>query len=285
MRSGGTGWPIRPKRPQLPAGWPGTRWQIAEEATAAMQFSAGELYAARWLDAEDPSLRQAQAWALEHDPDMALRLAVSLTPWQIMRGRHEEAHAQISAAARQAAPGTARWIEAQYWLGQAVAKSDQGAALAYYRAASEALGEGPPTPLLALALAGQSNMLNIIGRPEGMDLADRALAVAREVSHPCSLAFALMAKSQAAQQAGDLNAAADWARQASRIDPATIPGDFARDCHTTLAVILIDVGDLDGRPGELRRTAGPVPAGRGPHDRGRWPVSPGRPGTAGRAPG
>jgi predicted ATPase/DNA-binding CsgD family transcriptional regulator len=217
---------------------------IAEEATAAMQFSAGELYAARWLDAEDPSLRQAQAWALEHDPDMALRLAVSLTPWQIMRGRHEEAHTQMSAAARQATPGTVRWSEAQYWLGQAVAKTDQGAALADYRAASEALREGPPTPLLAWALAGQSNMLNIIGRPEGMDLADRALAVAREVSHPCSQAFALMAKSQAAQLAGDLNAAADWARQASRIDPATIPGDFARDCHTTLAVVLIEVGDL-----------------------------------------
>jgi predicted ATPase/DNA-binding CsgD family transcriptional regulator len=218
---------------------------IAEEAAADMQFSAGELRGVGRLDAEDPSLRQALAWALEHDPDMALRLAVALTPWRIMRGRHEEAYAQISAAARQAAPGTARWAEAQYWLGQAVAKSDQGAALAYYRAASEALGDGPPTPVLVWALAGQSNMLNIIGRPEGMDLADRALAVAREASHPCSLAFALMARSQAAQLAGDLNAAADCARQASRIDPATIPGDFARDCHTTLAVVLIDVGDLE----------------------------------------
>ena len=218
---------------------------IAEEAAADMQFSAGELRGAGRLDAEDPSLRQALAWALEHDPDMALRLAVALTPWRNMRGRHEEAYAQISAAARQAAPGTAGWNEAQYWLGQAVAKSDQGAALAYYRVASEALDEGPPTPVLALALAGQSNMLNVIGRPEGIDVADRALAVAREVGHPCSLAFALMARSQAAQQAGDLNAAADCARQASRIDPATIPGDFARDCHTTLAVTLIDVGDLE----------------------------------------
>jgi DNA-binding CsgD family transcriptional regulator/tetratricopeptide (TPR) repeat protein len=217
---------------------------IAEEAAAAMQLSAGELRAARRLDAEDPSLRQALAWALEHDPDMALRLAVALTPWRVMRG-HEEAHAQLSAAARQAAPGTARWTEAQYWLGQAVAKSDQGAALAYYRVASEALGEGPPTPVLALALAGYSNMLNVTGRPGGIDVADRALVVARELSDPCSLAFALMARSQAAQQAGDLNAAADCARQASRIDPATIPGDFARDCHTTLAVALIDAGDLE----------------------------------------
>ena len=219
--------------------------EIAEEAAADMQFSAGELRGARRLDAEDPSLRQALAWALEHDPDLALRLAVALTPWRNMRGRHEEAYAQISAAARQAAPGTARWMEAQYWLGQAVAKSDQGAALAYYRVASEALGEGPPTPVLAMALAGQSNMLNVTGRPEGIAVADRALAVAREVSDPCSLAFALMARSQAVQHAGDLDAAADCARQACRIDPATIPGDFARDCHTTLAVALIDIGDLE----------------------------------------
>ena len=49
--------------------------QVAEQAAAGMQTSAGELAAARWLDAEDATTQQALAWALEHDPPTALRLA------------------------------------------------------------------------------------------------------------------------------------------------------------------------------------------------------------------
>ena len=60
--------------------------RAAEEAAAGLQTSAGEAAAARWLDAEDPTMRQVLAWALDHDPAIGLRLAVALAPWWLLRG-------------------------------------------------------------------------------------------------------------------------------------------------------------------------------------------------------
>ena len=45
------------------------RWavEVAEQAAAGLQTVEGELAAARWLDAEDATMRQVLAWAMEHD--------------------------------------------------------------------------------------------------------------------------------------------------------------------------------------------------------------------------
>ena len=51
--------------------------QVARQAAAALQSSDGELAAALWLDAEDATMRQALAWAVAHDPALALRQALS----------------------------------------------------------------------------------------------------------------------------------------------------------------------------------------------------------------
>ena len=60
---------------------------VAEQAEAGLQTTAGELAAARWLDAEDATMRQALAWAVDHDPDGALRLVTALELWWALRGR------------------------------------------------------------------------------------------------------------------------------------------------------------------------------------------------------
>ena len=77
--------------------------QVAEEA-AGLQTGTGELAAARWLDAEEATMRQVLAWAMEHDPAIALRLAVALAPWWLLRGR-------LAARTRCCArlPGRPRW--------------------------------------------------------------------------------------------------------------------------------------------------------------------------------
>jgi hypothetical protein len=36
--------------------------------------------AARWLDAEDATLRRVLAWAMQHDQDISLRLTAALAP-------------------------------------------------------------------------------------------------------------------------------------------------------------------------------------------------------------
>jgi predicted ATPase/DNA-binding CsgD family transcriptional regulator len=219
---------------------------VAEAASAAARSSPGELAAGHWLDAEDAALRQALAWSLDHDRDTALRLAIALAYWRNVRGRHVEAYAQLSAAVEHAVPGTAPWCEAQYMMAQCVGKRDQHVAMAHYKAASAALEGQPPSATLALALAGESNTLNLTGRyDESAVIAERALSLAREIPDPTAEVFALLCLAQACQCANDLEGAIAWARQASRIDPVTIPGDFARDCWTMLAVALTEAGDLD----------------------------------------
>jgi predicted ATPase/DNA-binding CsgD family transcriptional regulator len=219
---------------------------VGGAASAAARSSAGELAAGHWLDAEDATLRQALAWSLDHDRETALRLAIALAYWRNVRGRHAEAYAQLSAAVEHAVPGTAPWCEAQYMMAQCAGKRDQDAAMAHYKAASAALEGKPPSATLALALAGESNTLNLAGRyDESAVIAERALSLAREIRDPTAEVFALLCLAQACQCASDLEGAIAWARQASRIDPVTIPGDFARDCWTMLAVALTEVGDLD----------------------------------------
>jgi urease accessory protein UreF len=41
--------------------------QLAEQAAAGLATSAGEVAAARRLDAEDTTMRQVLAWAMDHD--------------------------------------------------------------------------------------------------------------------------------------------------------------------------------------------------------------------------
>jgi predicted ATPase/DNA-binding CsgD family transcriptional regulator/transcriptional regulator with XRE-family HTH domain len=61
--------------------------QVAEEAAAGLLTSPGKLAAAHWLDAEDATMREVLAWAMEHDTDLALQLAVALAPWWWLRGQ------------------------------------------------------------------------------------------------------------------------------------------------------------------------------------------------------
>ena len=66
---------------QAAAALAGYALRVAEQAAAGSQSPGGELAAARWLDAEDATMRQALGWAVEHDPALALRLAGALGWW------------------------------------------------------------------------------------------------------------------------------------------------------------------------------------------------------------
>ena len=62
--------------------------RVAEQAAVGLQTStAEEVAAARWLDAEDATMRQVLAWAMDHDPATAVRLAAALGWWWLLRGR------------------------------------------------------------------------------------------------------------------------------------------------------------------------------------------------------
>ncbi len=220
--------------------------QVAEQAAAGMQTSAGELVAARWLDAEDVAAHQGLTWALEHDLATALRLAIALAPWWHLRGRFAVGYALLRAAAEHAAPDQDAWCAAQLWLGWlAIGTNDLADALGHFTAVRDTVAALGPSPTLVDGLAGRSAaLLNVDRIPEASEDARRALALALEIGHPAGEALALVDLNVAASYTDDLENEVAWARQIQRIDPARIPGWLARLSDGILTTALIGAGEV-----------------------------------------
>jgi predicted ATPase/DNA-binding CsgD family transcriptional regulator len=214
---------------------------VAEEAAAGMR-TRDEVAAVRRLDAEATAIHQALTWALEHDPDTALRLGVALAKWWILRGRREAGRAMLLAAAEHAAPGSPNWCQAQFWLGDMgpVAKS-----LGHETAAYEVLATQGPSPLLAEVLAGRSRTLMYLGQiSEAASDARKALDVARQISYPAGEILALAQLSRTAHYAGDTSEALERARQAQRVLASGELGWTLRFTGNFIIEVLIESGDL-----------------------------------------
>jgi predicted ATPase len=63
---------------QAQAALAGYALDVAQQAGAAVQTTTRELAGALWLDAEDATMAHVLAWAVEHDPDTAVRLVTAL---------------------------------------------------------------------------------------------------------------------------------------------------------------------------------------------------------------
>jgi predicted ATPase/class 3 adenylate cyclase/DNA-binding CsgD family transcriptional regulator len=221
------------------------RWvlQVAEEAAAGLETSTSELQAARWLDAEDATLRQVLAWATECDPAVALRLAIALMWWWFLRGRLTDVYPLLYRLADRADVGSHEWCAAQFGLGwTSLFSADLGAALVHFTAVRDAVRDQGPTKALADCLAGRSAALRNVGRiGEAEDDGREALAVATELDYPTGTAVALAELSIAALYTGDVDAAVQLARQTEQIQ-ADVPGFIARVCSTLLTTVLTDAG-------------------------------------------
>jgi len=219
--------------------------RVAEAAAAGLETSAGEVAAARQLDAEDATMRQALTWAMDHDPRVARRLAIMLAWWWLLRGRLAGQSPLLREVAARAAPGSGGWCATQFWLGvAALFSADLPGALGHFTAVRDVIGDRGPSWLLADCLSGRAIVLANLGRlAEAADDGHRAVAMARELGYPSGEALALAGVSIAALCAGDLDEAVQLARQAQQIT-ADIPGSIARMCSNILTDALIDGGDL-----------------------------------------
>jgi predicted ATPase/DNA-binding CsgD family transcriptional regulator len=219
--------------------------QVAEEAAAGLLTSRGELAAARWLDAEDATMRLVLAWAMEHDPAVALRLAVALGWWWFLRGRLPGQYPLLREVAERAEVGSGSWCEVQFWVGWAARfAGDRAGALDHFTALRDAAGDREMSRALADALGGRSAALRGLGRiAEGAEEGRRALAVARELGYPLVELQALGDLSFAASVAGDIDSAVRLARQAAQIT-AGVPGSMVRWSSYLLSGVLMAAGDL-----------------------------------------
>jgi len=218
--------------------------QVAGLAAAGLETRDGELAAGRWLDAEDATVHQALGWALEHDPDAALRLAIALAPWWLLRGRWATGYQRLAEAAGHADEGGPEWCTAQFWLGLLTAASNVTTSFRHLTGVRDAFAGRPPAPLLARALAWRAGALANLGRvPEAAEEGRHALALARDLGDPAGEAYALYWLGTAAGYVGHLQDAEAWLRQAQRIDWAAIPGWIARHCTIALARVLGEMGE------------------------------------------
>ena len=240
--------------------------QVAEQARAGLETSAGELAGVRLLEAEDAAVHQGLAWALDHDHDTSVRLAVALALWWFLRGRQASGYRLLAAATSHTVAGGEAWCAAQFWLGMLAHDFEVATSLGHFTALRDALAGRPPGLLLARALAWRAGPLSNLGRlPEAAEEARSALALAREVGDPFSEAQALSVLGYVADYTGDTAEAVAWLRQARRIDRAALPGSIARPITMQLAVALGEAGEIAeaerhcGEALALARQAGALP--------------------------
>jgi non-specific serine/threonine protein kinase len=237
--------------------------RVARQAASGLRSGDGELAAARWLDADDATMRQALAWAMEQDPSVALPLALALAWWWLLRGRLVGEYRLLGQAASHAGAGSRGWYAAQIWLGMmAQFSGDLTAALGHFTtvrdaaaahdvaavrdpaAVRDAAASRALSRTLTNALANRAGVLLLMGRAaEAADDARRALALARETGNPAEELMALTNLSLSVGSAGDHDEALRLARQAGQIT-AGIPGGLARYCSYVLTAALADAGDL-----------------------------------------
>ena len=230
---------------QAEAALAGYALEVAGQAAAGLQTGTGEQAAARWLDAENATTRQALAWAMQHDAATALQLALALAPWWLLRGRLAGEYPRLREAAEHAAPGSDAWCAARSWLGWAALFSvDLTGALEHFTAVCNTVGDRVPSRTLVDCLGGRAVTLTNLDR-SGEALGDgrRALALARELSYPAGEVLALTGMTVGTNAAGHFDHAVQLARQAEQI-PADIPGWIARQSSSALSLALMMTGDF-----------------------------------------
>lgn len=222
-------------------------WSVAAQAAAGLETSDRELQALRWLDAEDATMNRALTWTLEHDPEIALRLATSLAPWLRVRGRLTEAHERLTAATAPFSASSETWVTAQLWLGHLAAYSaDPADGVRRYVAVYDAHATRRPSRVLLEALAvGSIVRINLDDIPGGIQDARRAVVLACDLNDGAAELFSLTAWTVSAYCDEDAAAALDCARRAEGLLQTDIPGYVSRWCRYILSAALTAIGELE----------------------------------------
>ncbi len=153
---------------------------------------------------------------------------------------------EAAAAFRSAgdAEGEAEVLEVQ--SGLEWYRGDSAAVEEHDARALELIDGLPPTPTVARVLSSVSTKAQLAGREEeSLELADRALAIAREIGDTETYARTLITRASALAQMGDSDAIED-VREGLRIHLDRNDTTFAARAYSNLATMLAAVGDIRG---------------------------------------
>ena len=162
--------------------------RVAGQAAAGLQTStAEEVAAARWLDAEDATMRQVLAWAMDHDPATAVRLAAALGWWWLLRGRLPGQYGllrEVAGRAETGSDGLVRRAAVDHHGRGVLLRRGRGAGC-LHRAAGRGRRPGAVPGAGSTAWpGGRWHWCNLGRAAEAADEARRSLAVAREIGYP-----------------------------------------------------------------------------------------------------
>jgi predicted ATPase/DNA-binding CsgD family transcriptional regulator/DNA-binding XRE family transcriptional regulator len=203
------------------------------------------------LDLEHDNLRAAVAWAIEADPEAAVRLVASLSPYCRLRAHYAEWDgwlARIRPPAGRPPPRTAPWARALY--GAARLRFDQGdraearACAAASLAAARAVGDAR---LIGRALHVQARLLLDTSEVAAAHrLLDEALALFRAEDDAHGMGDVLWCQGLAARHQGDFR------RARALLEESLIHLERAGDRHP-IAVALAFLGEVQRDQGEYAR--------------------------------
>jgi non-specific serine/threonine protein kinase len=200
--------------------------------------------AGSWGDAEQDNLRAGMEWLLGHDPPAALRLAIALSPWALLRGHYREGRTALEKAQSAVTGEVESMVEV--WLGRLAHNSSRfGVALAHFERAEASEGPGAQSRVLVDALVGQTwELYNLGQNPRAREKAQEALSAARAIGYGSGEMHALTSLSMAALYAGDYIAALAWARQSAGVDRDRSSGHAIRFSLTVSVLAEGATGDL-----------------------------------------
>ena len=212
---------------------------LAEEASAALWESVQGPNRAVWLDrleADYANLRAALAWADQFEPELALRIAVGLLEYWLVRCHFEEGLA-LTERAVASAPGAesslrARALHSAAYLAFGCGDAERSSAvgeesLALYRSLGDREGIGRTVHLLGQVAIERGE------RDKALAYADESLRLARELGHVRGVIVSLRALGVVTAKKGNVGRANELLDESERL--AREHGD-----DSALAAILLD---------------------------------------------
>ena len=225
------------------------KWLLHETERIAQSFDGpDDGQAGRWGDAEQDNLREAWKTLQEADEREALRLAIAMGPWALLRGHYAVGRRMLEdGLATLSGDDTDLVAAAELWLGRLGNYSSDFASGLESLQRAEAIWRSRSTKRgLVDTLTVKTWMLMNLGHnEEAREVGLEALALSEELEYVTGIVYSLEALNVIESYAGNNAAAVDLARRALAIDLDHCAGHAKRYALTTSAVSLGQAGDFE----------------------------------------